>query len=114
MDDAEILILPEADEFLKFLPDELVKNNYYAWRESAERLVNDILEFILTIPVIPHYSLTEKAANYFRRYGSDLFYVFFTRKSSPNTTWYIFFSKCDNRYLIRYITNNHKDGAFIR
>lgn len=80
MDHAEILILPEAAEFLKFLPEELVKSNYYAWRESVERLVNDILEFILTIPVIPHCSLTEKAANYFRRYGTDLFYVFFYPK----------------------------------
>lgn len=41
MDKAEILILPEADEFLKFLSEELVKSNYYAWRESAEHLVND-------------------------------------------------------------------------
>lgn len=114
MDKAEILILPEADEFLSLLPEILVKNSYYIWRESAERLVNDILEFMLTIPNLPHYTLTEKAANYFRRYGSDLLYVFFIRKSSPNTTWYIFFSKCDNRYLIRYITNNHKDGAYIR
>lgn len=42
MDDAEILILPEAAEFLKFLPEHLVKRNYYAWRESAEHLMNDI------------------------------------------------------------------------
>lgn len=76
MDKAEILILPEADEFLSLLPEILVKNSYYIWRESAERLVNEILEFILTIPNLPHYTLTEKAANYFRRYGSDLLYVF--------------------------------------
>lgn len=114
MNKAEILILPEADEFLTLLPEILLKNDYCAWRESAERLVNDILEFVLTIPDIPHYTLTEKAANHFRRYGSDLRYVFFIRKSSPKTTWYIFFSKCDNRFLIRYITNNHKDGVYIR
>lgn len=43
-----------------------------------------------------------------------MYYVFLVRKSSPRTTWYVFFSKSGNRYLIRYITNNHKDGAYIR
>ena len=32
-------------------------------------------------------------------------------KSNPRTTWYIFFDKEDNQYLITFITNNHTEIA---
>lgn len=114
MDEPVILILPEAEAFLETLPEVLVDKDYYSWVESAKRLVEDILNFIQKIPYMPHYTLTEKSKGYFNKYGIDLYYAFLVRKSSPATTWYVFFSKSGNRYLIRYITNNHKDGAYIR
>lgn len=50
----------------------------------------------------------------FGRYGKELHYVFFKRKTSKHTTWYIFFTRQGNRYIVRYVTNNHKDGRYIR
>lgn len=114
MNEPEILILPEVEEFLETLPELLVEKDYYSWVESAKRLVGDLLDFIRKIPYVPHYTLTEESKGYFNKYGSDMYYVFLVRKASPRTTWYVFFSKFGNRYLIRYITNNHKDGAYIR
>jgi hypothetical protein len=76
--------------------------------------VDDILDFIHTLPHAPHYNLSHTAEMRFNRYGKDLQYAFFKRKSSKHTTWYVFFNRKGDRYIIRYITNNHKDGKYIR
>lgn len=100
--------------YLLDLIDTLLEKEYFSHIEYAEALVDDILDYVYTIPEIPHYHLSPVAQKRFRRYGDDLRYVFFKRKTSKNTTWYIFFSRQGDRYIIRYITNNHKDGKYIR
>lgn len=51
MNEPEILILPEVEEFLETLPELLVGKDYYSWVESAKRLVGDLLDFIRKIPI---------------------------------------------------------------
>lgn len=100
--------------YLLELTDTLLENNYFSYIEYANALVADILDFAYTIPIIPHYSLTPIMHRRFGRYGKELHYVFFKRKTSKHTTWYIFFTRQGNRYIVRYVTNNHKDGRYIR
>lgn len=112
MDEPVILILPEAEAFLETLPEVLVEKDYYSLVQSAKRLVGDLLDFIRKIPNVPLYTLTEESKGYFNKYGSDMYYVFLVRKSSPRPLGMYFFQ---NPVIgIRYITNNHKDGAYIR
>lgn len=47
-------------------------------------------------------------------FEKDLQYTFFQRKTSKQTTWYIFFSRQSDQYIVKHITNNHKDGKYIR
>ncbi|RHR62216.1 hypothetical protein [Parabacteroides sp. AF17-28] len=109
-----VLIPVSIKEYLLDLTDTLLEKDYYSNVEYADMLVDDILDFVYTIPEIPHYRLSPITQKRFNRYGKDLYYVFFRRKTSKHTTWYIFFSRRDDRYIIRYITNNHKDGKYIR
>ena len=109
-----VLIPVSIKEYLLDLTDTLLEKDYYSNVEYADMLVDDILDFVYTIPEIPHYRLSPITQKRVNRYGKDLYYVFFRRKTSKHTTWYIFFSRRDDRYIIRYITNNHKDGKYIR
>lgn len=113
--DSNRVIIPVVIyDYLQDLTITLLEKDYYSFLEYAESLVDDIVDFIVTIPEIPHYRLSPITQKRFNRYGKDLYYVFFRRRTSKHTTWYIFFSRRGNRYIIRYITNNHKDGKYIR
>jgi len=99
---------PLVVDFLEQLTFELYKKGYFGFYESAceyvDRLVDDINANI-------HIKPNKKAPPYFNKYGKKLNYIAYT----PNnlTTWYIFFNVDDNRYLIRYITNNHVSGHLL-
>lgn len=114
MQHLEIKIASEADSFLKSLPLILVKEGYKSSLESALSYVDELLDFISRIDTYPHYELSVKAQEYFSRYGQHLKYTFLRRKSSPQTTWYVFFECLGNRLIVRYITNNWMEGQFIR
>lgn len=73
------------------LADTLFEKDYYSYIEYAEMLIDDILDFIQTLPHTPHYNLSHIAKKRFDRYGRDLQYAFFKRKSSK-----------------------HKDGKYMR
>lgn len=112
--ESSVIVSVVIKYYLLDLIDTLLEKEYFSLIEYAEALVDDILDYVYTIPEIPHYRLSSVAQKRFGRYGKDLHYVFFKRKTSKNTTWYIFFSRQNGRYIIRYITNNHKDGKYIR
>lgn len=114
MPEVEIRILPEADDFLTSLADVLVSEGYKPTYESAERMVNEIIDFISNLASVSHYKVSPSTEYHFFRYGEDLWYAFFNRKSSPRTTWYVFFEKCDNRILVKHISNNWLEGQYIR
>lgn len=113
-DRSNVIIPAVIYDYLQDLTITLLEKDYFSFFEYAESLVDDIVDFITTLPEIHHYRLSSVAQKRFGRYGKDLHYVFFKRKTSKNTTWYIFFSRQNGRYIIRYITNNHKDGKYIR
>lgn len=109
----KVALLPEVYDFLDDLAQTLLEKDYVSYIEHGENIVDDIIDFVKTIPYAPHYHLTPYAQVYFSRYGQNLQYTFFKRKSSKHTTWYIFFSRQDDLYIVHYITNNHKDGKYI-
>ena len=96
----KILIHPSVSDFLEELPNILITEGYLNIYENAELLVDEII--------------SPSAESHFSRYGENMQYTFFKRSKSPRTTWYIFFIKQDERILVKYITNNHKEGQYIR
>ena len=109
----KVIIPKEIITYLMDLADTLFEKDYYSYIEYANILIDDILDFIHTLPHAPHYNLSHTAEMRFNRYGRDLQYAFFKRKSSKHTTWYVF-STGKVIDILRYITNNHKDGKYIK
>lgn len=109
----QVKILPEAEEFLESLPDILFRDGYKITLEYAENYVDEILNFISNLPNIQHYTLLPEFSYHFLRYGENLHYAFFKRKSSK-TTWYVIFERKDNLILVKHITNNWLEGHYIR
>lgn len=114
MPNVEIRVLPEADDFLNSLADVLVSEGYKPTYESAEKMVDEIIDFISNLASVSHYKVSSATEYHFSSYGENLWYAFFSRKSSPRTTWYVFFEKCDNRILVKHISNNWLEGQYIR
>ena len=110
----QIRILPEADDFLDSLADVLVSEGYKPTYESAERMVDEIIDFIANLASVSHYKVSSSTEYHFSIYGEDLWYAFFHRKSSPHTTWYVFFEKSDHHILVKHISNNWIEGQYIR
>ena len=88
--------------------DELVftlfKEEYFSYYENAQLYADKIVDFIiLEIDSFPHKNTPQK----FLYLGSN--YIFY--KANNRTTWYIFFEKRDQNYLITGIINNHCEEA---
>lgn len=82
----------------------LFKKEYFGFAESAQNYVDDIVGFIISsISTFPH-KKTPKKLQYL-----GLNYIFY--KSNTRTTWYIFFEKREQIYLITGITNNYCEEA---
>lgn len=62
MQTCEIRILPEAEDFLTLLPQTLVKEGYLSTYEAAEKIVDDIVDFISQLPNVPHYKIADSLA----------------------------------------------------
>lgn len=95
------------DRVLDYL-DELVytlfKEEYFSYSENAQLYFDKIVDFvILGINSFPHKSTPQKL----QYLGSN--YIFY--KSNKRTTWYVFFEKKENNYLITGIINNHCEEA---
>ena len=100
---------PLVIDFLEQLTFELYEKGYFGFYDSACEYVDRIIDDISSNIHIKPY---KKAPPYFNKFGQNMFYVFY--QSSDQTTWYIFFNVNDNRYLIRYITNNHLSGHLLK
>lgn len=100
MEKVKIEILPEVIVFLNELVELLFYKEYFGFEDSAQFYVQKIYDFIESdLMNFPHKTTPIKL----KKFGSN--YAFYT----PNnrTTWYIFFEKSNNRYLITCLTNNH-------
>lgn len=102
----KIEFIPEALEYFNELSTILYEKDYFGFRESALKYVDDLLEDIKTnLPV----KLKKPAPSYFERYGKNMLYSTFRKNKA--TQWYVFFNVYqrdeETIFLIRYISNNH-------
>ena len=104
MEEIKIFYKSDVEYFINELIYILYKENYFSYLKNAIEYKDKIIDYIdqnicsfpsKTTPLI----LNHLGSNY-------MFY-----KSNPRTTWYIFFDKEDNQYLITFITNNHTEIA---
>ena len=57
----KVIILKEIITYLMDLADTLFEKDYYSYIEYANILIDDILDFIHTLPHAPHYNLSHTA-----------------------------------------------------
>lgn len=87
-------------DYLDRLVFTLFKEQYFSYSENAQFYVDKIVDFvILEITSFPHKTTPQKL----KYLGS--YYIFYN--SNSRTTWYIFFEKKNQNYLITGIINNH-------
>ncbi len=97
MEKEKIILTDELINTLNSLIDILYNKEYFGFVDSAKDYVDNIYDFIYTIPnLTPKVTKNKKYGQYYCSY-----------KPNKNTTWYIIFDKEDDVHLIKYITNNH-------
>ncbi|MBP4136616.1 hypothetical protein [Flavobacterium geliluteum] len=95
-----VFFTPDVIRYLDDLVRVLYKKEYFGFVESAEEYVSAIYDVIPErVKKIPH----KKSPHSLQYLGSQ--YVFY--KTNTRTTWYIFFEKRDQNYLITGIINNY-------
>ena len=100
----EVIFSPSVIRYLDDLVVILYKKQYFGFIESAEEYVDDIYDVIPErIKKSPH----KKTPITLQYLGSN--YIFY--KTNARTTWYIFFEKRDQNYLITGIINNYCSEA---
>jgi uncharacterized protein YllA (UPF0747 family) len=101
----KIAFHPSVVDYLEQLTFTLYKKGYFGFIDSAINYIDKMIDFInKNIDTRPR----KKAPAFFDVYGRNMNYI--TYQSNKQTTWYIFFIENDNRYLIKYITNNYVSG----
>jgi hypothetical protein len=100
----EVIFTPEVIQYLDDLVVTLYKKEYFGFIESAEDYVSDIHKEILERIKKSPQKKTPKTLYYL---GSN--YIFY--KPNVRTTWYIFFEKRNQNYIITGITNNYTEEA---
>lgn len=96
----EVIFTSFVIQYLDDLAIILYKKEYFGFIESADEYVLNIYDAVSErIKKSTHKKTPQKLKNL----GSE--YVFY--KSNSRTTWYIFFEKRNQNYLITGITNNH-------
>lgn len=100
----EIIFPPNVIDFLDGLVRILYKKEYFGFIETAEEYVSKIYDFVQDNITFSTHKVTPKKLKYL---GSN--YIFY--KSNNRTTWYIFFEKRNQNYLITGIINNHCEEA---
>ena len=96
--------------YLEDLTDILIEKKYLSFYESSLNYISDIKDYILNnIYTAPKH----KAPPRFSRYGKNMLYI--TYRRNKQTTWYIFFTvHGKDKYMVRYIINNHVSAQHIR
>lgn len=95
-------------EYLNELVDILYSKEYFGFKESAYDYADWILE---QIESSIHKKVKKPAPKHFDKYEPGLSYVVYKRNS--NTSWYVFFQKQKDTYLIFYIGNNHNCAQYL-
>lgn len=93
----QVILMPFADNKLMDLVDILYEDEYFGFRADAKKYVDNIYEFIYSIPT------QRRKKTKHNKYGA----WYCQYKSNRQTTYYICFDMEDDVYLIKNITNNH-------
>ncbi len=93
----KIVISSKVRTTLDELIETLYNEEYFSYKKSARDYVNNLYDFILTIPTLPHKTIVNK------KYGA--YYCCY--KHNTKTSWYFIFDIKDDTYFIKNITNNH-------
>ena len=100
----KVIFTPYVIDFLDDLVRVLYKKEYFGFIESAEEYVSKIYDAVPENIKVSTHKLTPKNLKYL---GSN--YIFY--KANNRTTWYVFFEKMNQKFLITGIINNHCEEA---
>jgi len=107
-----VIFLPEIRQYFNNLIPVLYEKEYFGFKETAKKYVDDLFEDIETnLPTCLH----KAAPKYFDKYGKNMKYAVF--KKNKRTRWYVFFKVFMNNgekiYQVRYIGNNHTIAQYL-
>lgn len=106
MGQINVVFTTNVVKYLDELVHVLYKEEYFGFIDSAEQYVVKIYDYVTdNIHQRSHY-FSPLSLKYL---GSN--YIFYN--SNKRTTWYIFFEKNDNDYLITGVVNNHCEEAKV-
>jgi hypothetical protein len=100
----EVIFTPSVISYFDDLVIVLYKKEYFGFIESAEEYVDNIYD---AVPERIKKSQHKKAPKSLQYLGSN--YIFY--KPNTRTTWYVFFEKRDQNYLITGVMNNNSSEA---
>ncbi len=104
MEKITIQYVPEVEYYIENLIDILFEEEYFGFEIYAQNYGAKIIDFveenIISFPA-------KKTPIQLKYFGSN--YIFY--KSNQRTTWYIFFEKSENNYLVTNIINSHSKEA---
>lgn len=101
-----IIYSKDIEFYLNDLIDILFFKEYFSYIENAEKYVFDLKEEIENYIDIKNHLISPTL---FKKFGS--YYIVISLNN--RTSWFVFFDKKEQRYLIQYITNNHMKEASI-
>ena len=102
MEEVNIRYLPEFEYYLENLIETLFLQEYFGFEDYAQNFVARIIDYIeANLSILP----SKKTPTQLRQFGSN--YVFY--KANHRTTWYVFFEKSQNNFLITNIINSHSE-----
>ena len=100
----KVIFKKEVLDYFDELIYVLFAKDYFGYPENAINYVNKIVDFTTNeIADFPHKTTPQKL----KYLGSN--YIFY--KANNHTTWFVFFEKQNNSYLITGLLNNHCEEA---
>ena len=96
----EIIYSQNFIDYVDELTLVLYRLKYFSFIESSYHYTDKIYDFVDENIDKP---ISRQSPKAFQKFGA--FYMKY--KANENTTWYIFFDRRDNRFLVNHILNNH-------
>lgn len=97
-----VIFSEEVSDKLEEIAEILYKNHYFGFIEDTDFYVEKIHNYVYDNVDKPISKLSPKS---FQKFGE----LYIKYKANENTTWYIFFDRKDNRFLVNHILNNHTE-----
>ena len=95
-----VIFSNEVSDKLDEIAEILYKNHYFGFVEDADLYVEKNHNYIYDNIDKP---ISKFSPENFQKFGKH----YIQYKANENITWYIFFDRKDNRFLINHILNNH-------